>query len=237
MPKTWPASCKSAVKRWFDPLLKFTVGVDEDISCQGARNQRVVGNGDRQCAGVHRLGADPDVTEPRVVLGLTGYAERLPTVGHESDVDIRVHSPGLKRSQDGLLPGNCRLLGIERLKESTGMSGDRSAIGDEAQGQIPRVTPGDPERCRYGAILKKLYLKPLAPLVSGCSAHLVHLRSASHRPFSPMPEDLRARSKGNNEKHFTLLLRRGSGPAGYEPPKSLGRNCRRPESKPQAGTM
>src|SRR5947209_2743242 len=92
------------------------------------------------------------------------------------------------------------------------MSGDWGAIGHKAQGQIPRVAPGDPERCRHGATLKKVYLKPLAPLVTGCSGHLVHLHSASHRPFSPIRADLRAKVQREQREALHSPPKKGKWP-------------------------
>ena len=170
MPKTWPASCKTAVKRLCDPLLKFTselirTSPDKVLEISGSLGTEI-----ESSAGIHRLRADPDVAEPRIMLRIAGHAERLTTVGHQADIDVRVHSPGLERLQDRALPGSGRLLGVECLEQSAGMRGDRSAIGHEAQGQIACITPGDPEGRGNRSWFQQLDLETACAVSLGKSA-------------------------------------------------------------------
>ena len=90
---------------------EIVVGVDQDVAAPGARERRVVGHRDRERIGRHRLGADADVAEPRIVLGRPRGAEGLAAVADQADVDVRLDGPGLEGLEDLPLPGGRRLLG------------------------------------------------------------------------------------------------------------------------------
>src|SRR6266852_57556 len=79
------------------------VAVEEQVAAPGR-----AGPGKRRARGhrgVHEwLGGNANVAEARVALHGPGRSERLAAVGHDADVNVGVHRPGLEGAEDFVLP-------------------------------------------------------------------------------------------------------------------------------------
>ena len=115
------------------PAAEIVVRVDQDVAAPGARERGIVGNRDRKRIGRHRLGADADVAELRVMLRRPRGAKGLAAIAHQADVDVRLDGPGLEGLKDLPLPVSGRLLGVERLEQRAALAGDRRSVRGEAQ--------------------------------------------------------------------------------------------------------
>src|SRR5262249_58971785 len=119
--------------------------VQLDIARPGAGG-RLEGAGDRQLVLGLGVGGETDVAEARVALGPAGAAERLPIIGDDADVDVRLDGPGLEGAQDLALPDGGGGNGVQGAEQFTGAAADGRAVRRKAEGQVcrvgPRVAPG-----------------------------------------------------------------------------------------------
>jgi serine/threonine protein kinase len=119
---------------------EVVVAVEDQVAgpggaCPGERG----GGGNR---GVHkRLGCDANVAEARVTLNRAGRSERLSAVGHDADVDVGVHEPGLKGAEDFGFSRSGRRLGIQHLEQVARCAPGVRSVRNEAQGHIARIWP------------------------------------------------------------------------------------------------
>jgi hypothetical protein len=89
----------------------------------------------------HINGADSNITESSIALGFAGTAKVLATIAHDSDIQIRVSSPGLKNLLDPSTQLRWRSQRRKCLIEVTALSGDFCSVRCDAGSEIFCVVP------------------------------------------------------------------------------------------------
>ena len=122
---------KNLVQRLIAELL-----IEQHVGKPGPGDEVVDRHGNG--ANLRRDGNRPDanVAKATVPLGGAGAPERLPSIGNDSDVGVRVNRPGLKRAKNLLAPGGLRCNGVERRRQRAGLSGSRHSVCREAQREM-----------------------------------------------------------------------------------------------------
>ncbi len=134
----------------------FEAGIEQNVANPSARDSLVVGNGNRGDIWREANGANPNVSEAGILETRTWRAKRLALIRDYAHVGIGVDSPTLYGGNNGVLPLVTRRELVECLKQAIGLSGNRSPIRRETEGQIRRTAPNEARRIQQLSRLQRL---------------------------------------------------------------------------------